>query len=269
MAFGSFRDFRPYVPVAERHARARKQVAARMKAAKREAAPVVAAGRRFTRTFWGKAWCENLERYSDFETRLPRGRTYLRNGSVMDLDVTAGKVTALVAGSELYTVTIELARLDRSRWRKVIAECSGRIGSLIGLLRGELSSEVLDVIVRPGTGLFPSPAEIEMHCTCPDWATMCKHVAATLYGVGVRLDEKPELFFLLRQVDQAELVAGADAAKAVSRRGGSATKKKTIAAADLGAIFGIELDGAATEGAANEPDGAANGPPPARRGKRR
>src|SRR5687767_9544838 len=101
---GSFRDFGPYIPVAQRLANARKQVAKRMKAEKREAAPVIGQGRKLVKTFWGTAWCENLERYSDFETRLPRGRTYLRNGSVMDLDVGAGKVTALVAGKELYTV---------------------------------------------------------------------------------------------------------------------------------------------------------------------
>lgn len=243
--YGGYGDwgFAPYVPVAQRQARARKQVAKLLKKAGRDAAPVVARRRReIAETFWGKAWCDNLERYGDFANRLPRGRTYVRNGSVMDLDITAGEVTALVAGSELYTVTIELRRLAAARWRGVIKACTGRIGSLIGLLRGELSKDVLETLVHPGTGLFPTPDEIEMRCSCPDFATMCKHVAATLYGVGVRLDARPELFFTLRQVDQQELL-GADAAAALTRRRASASPgRKRVARENLANVFGIELE---------------------------
>jgi uncharacterized Zn finger protein len=237
--------FRPYVPVAERQAKARKQIAKRLAKAGREPAPVVAdRGREVAKTFWGKAWCQNLEQYGDFANRLPRGRTYVRNGSVLDLHITPGQVTALVAGSELYTVTIALSRLAAPRWRALIKACAGRIGSLIGLLRGELSKDVIETLIRPADGLFPTPAEIEMTCSCPDWAAMCKHLAATLYGVGVRLDTQPELFFTLRQVDQQELL-GADAAGALTRRRAGSGKRR-LAASSLSSVFGIELDSAPT-----------------------
>jgi uncharacterized Zn finger protein len=209
--------------------------------------PVVVKGRVIAETFWGKSWCQNLERYSDFANRLPRGRTYARNGSLLDVHVAPGVISAHVAGSNLYTVEIAIAKLPRARWRAVIAACSGRIGSLIALLAGELSDEVLAVITDAKQGLFPAPHEITMACSCPDWAGMCKHVAATLYGVGARLDERPELFFTLRQVAHAELVASAGAADVLAAAGArkQGTARKRIAAGDLEAVFGIELGGEA------------------------
>src|SRR5438876_354730 len=185
-----------------------------LKKSKRTAEPVVIAHRKrqFATTFWGKAWSDNLERYADLANRLPRGRAYLRNGSVLDLSIAGGQVEAYVAGSELYRVTIGIAPLAKMRWRRVIARCTGRIGSLVGLLRGELSDDVLAVLTHAKDGLFPEPREMTLDCSCPDSATVCKHVAAVLYGVGTRLDARPELFFLLRQVDQAELLSSATTA---------------------------------------------------------
>jgi len=233
-------SFRPYVPVAAKRARAARAVAGITKRRGRPAAPVLPQrGRGIATTFWGKAWCDNLERYMDFANRLPRGRTYVRNGSVVDLGIALGKVEALVAGSELYTVTVGIAPMKRTRWRRVVTRCTGRIGSLVGLLRGELSAEVLAVLAHPNEGLFPEPREITMECSCPDWAGMCKHVAAVLYGVGARLDERPELFFTLRQVDQTELLSSATSG-AVSRAGGGAGKQ--IAADKLAGVFGIEIE---------------------------
>lgn len=234
-------SFRPYVSVAEKKARAAKAIARVAKKRGRASEPVVIQrrGRGIATTFWGKAWCDNLERYMDFANRLPRGRTYVRNGSVVDLAIARGKVEAFVAGSELYTVKIHIAQLKRARWRRVVTRCTGRIGSLVGLLRGELSAEVLAVLADPTEGLFPEPREITMECSCPDWAGMCKHVAAVLYGVGARLDEKPELFFSLRQVDQTELLSSATSG-AVSRTGAGAGKR--IAAEKLADVFGIEIE---------------------------
>jgi uncharacterized Zn finger protein len=237
--------FRPYVPVGVRRARGLAALKRRLKSQKRTPQPVTAAGRAMARTFWGRAWCENLERYSDFANRLPRGRTYARNGSILDLQVVPGKVVAHVAGTELYTVEVSIGRLAAARWRAVVAACAGRIGSAIALLRGELSDDVIAVLTDGRKGLFPEPREIRMECSCPDWATMCKHVAATLYGVGARLDEQPDVFFTLRQVAQAELVASAGIAGALGpAKGGNGRKR--IAAARVEAIFGIEL--AAEEG---------------------
>ncbi|MBI2207558.1 MAG: SWIM zinc finger family protein [Candidatus Rokubacteria bacterium] len=234
-------DYRPYVSVATRRALAAKALAKLARKTGRAAEPIVVSNRRrqIAATFWGKAWCDNLERYADFTNRLPRGRTYVRNGSVVDLTIGRGKIEARVAGSELYEVTIGIAPTAKARWRRVVARCTGKIGSLVGLLRGELSGDVMAVLVDAKEGLFPEPRAMTFECSCPDWAGMCKHVAAVLYGVGVRLDEKPALFFTLRQVDETELLTSATlGAVSRTRTGGG----KRIAADKLGDVFGIEIE---------------------------
>ena len=231
-----------YVPVGERRARAFLE-AQKMAKSGRKVTPVTTDGRIIASTFWGKAWCDNLESYSDFENRVPRGRSYVRNGSVVDLQIEPGKIVALVCGSRLYRIQIEIHPLPAAKWKAVQSKCRGQIGSLIELLQGRLSHKVMEIVTHHGGGLFPSPKEIRMLCSCPDWADMCKHVAAVLYGVGNRLDHEPELLFKLRQVDHLELIAGiADSAAVVKRPAG---KKKKIAKGDLAQVFGIELDAAA------------------------
>src|SRR4051812_38619004 len=239
MAWGYYDSYYPpYVSVAERRAKAAKEVAKPAKKGQK-ISPVKIDGRAIARTFWGKAWCDNLESYSDFSNRLPRGRTYVRNGSVVDLQIGPGKVTALVSGSELYRVTIKIKPLPAATWKAVKAECAGQIGSLVELLQGKLSKSVMEVVTRKDGGLFPKPKEIDMACSCPDYAGMCKHVAATLYGVGARLDERRELLFELGEVDHLELIAGAGDAAALGK---PAAGGKTIAAGDQADVFGIELD---------------------------
>jgi uncharacterized Zn finger protein/DNA-binding transcriptional regulator YiaG len=202
--------------------------------------PIAIEGRKIAKTFWGKAWCENLESYSDFENRLPRGRTYVRNGSVCHLEIAKGTIRALVIGSELYTVTIGIKPLPEKTWEEIKKRCTGKIASLLDLLGGKLAEGVMEVVTDRKQGLFPKPAEISMDCSCPDWATMCKHVAAVLYGVGARLDEHPELLFTLRGVNHEELVS-ATVEEAVARvvTGGS---RRRIAAEEISDVFGIELD---------------------------
>jgi uncharacterized Zn finger protein len=238
----------PYVSVGEKKARGALALAKLLKKNKRTAEPVVLAHRKrqLAVTFWGQAWADNLERYADLANRLPRGRAYLRNGSVLDLSIGPGRVEAYVAGSELYRVTIGIAPLAKTRWRRVVTRCTGRIGSLVGLLRGELSDEVLGVLTHAHDGLFPEPRELALDCTCPDSAGVCKHIAAVLYAVAVRLDTRPELFFDLRQVDQAELIGSATTG-VVDRARPAAGKR--IAADRLSAVFGIELESAARLGA--------------------
>lgn len=229
-------QFRPYVPVAQRRAQAAREVARRSKEGKK-VNPVVLKGRTIASTFWGKAWCGNLESYSDFANRLPRGKTYVRNGSVADLQIQPGKIVALVSGSELYDVKITMEPLSPKAWQDFKKKCAGQIGSVVELLNGQLSTNVISLITARAGGLFPKPQEIKMSCSCPDWATMCKHVAAVMYGVGSRLDDQPELFFTLRKVDYQELiqVAVEDAAKKTK------TKKKTLAASEVASVFGIEI----------------------------
>lgn len=234
-------DFRPYVPVTMKKALAARALARLTKESGRTPEPIVLKnrGRQIGTTFWGRAWCDNLERYADFANRLPRGRTYVRNGSVVDLAIGKGKVEARVAGSELYKVTIGIARLAKTRWRRVVARCTGKIGSLVGLLRGELSADVMAVLVDPKEGLFPEPRAMTLECSCPDWASLCKHVAAVLYGVGIRLDAKPGLFFTLRQVDESELLSSATSGVVSRTRSGSG---KRIAADKVADVFGIEIE---------------------------
>jgi len=234
--------FRPYVSVAQRHANAAKAMA---KLAKKghNINPVKIQGRQIASTFWGKAWCENLEAYSDYANRLPRGRTYVRNGSVVDLQIKPGKVTARVSGSELYNIDIQIKPLAKSHWKTISSQCAGKIASVLELLQGRLSQGVMEIITHRQEGLFPKPTEISLDCSCPDSAYMCKHIAAALYGVGARLDEKPDLLFVLRQVDHVELIEKAAAGQVFAP---AASGQKTIADGDLADVFGIEIDGADT-----------------------
>jgi uncharacterized Zn finger protein len=238
---GWYYGFKPYVPVARRRAQAAKYAAKIAKKERRQLSPVVIEGRAVATSFWGEAWCENLERYSDFASRLPRGRTYVRNGSVIDLQIARGEVKALVSGSEIYHVHIKIKTLGKSLWSRIKNDCGRSIASLIDLLQGRFDQGIMQRLTQRDGGLFPPPPEIEMNCSCPDWADMCKHVAAVLYGVGARLDASPELLFTLRNVDHLELVEQAVDAKNLDQSL-STTADQALAGSDLGALFGIELD---------------------------
>jgi len=230
--------FKPYVSVEEQQRRAKREVAALRKKGKR-IEPVEITGRAIARTFWGKAWCEHLESFHDFSNRLPRGRRYVRNGSVCHLAISKGSIEAKVAGSELYDVQIMVKTLSPAKWRAIKQQCSGKVGSLLELLAGNLSDNVMEVVTDRKNGLFPLSGEISLNCDCPDWAIMCKHVSAVLYGVGARLDSQPELLFKLRGVDHEELIT-ADAEAAVTNAT-TRSKSKQIANSELAAIFGIDI----------------------------
>jgi uncharacterized Zn finger protein len=202
--------------------------------------PVTISGRKIASSFWGAAWCDHMESFSDFENRLPRGRTYVRNGSVCHLAVTKGDIEAKVSGSELYTVKVSIKTLQGSKWTAIKGRCSGQISTLLELLQGKLSDHVMEVVTDRKEGLFPLPGEMSFHCSCPDSAMMCKHVAAVLYGIGARLDDKPELLFTLRGVNHDELIA-ADAEKAV-KAATSRGKSKRLADDQISDVFGIEVD---------------------------
>jgi len=233
-----YNDWPAYVTVAERRLKAAKHIAAQKKKGV-SLNPVAIEGRLIARTFWGKAWCQNLEAYSDFANRLPRGRTYVRNGSVIDLQIAKGKVKAQVMGSSLYHVAIDVKQLPMTRWKGLVKECAGKIDSLIELLKGKLSQPVIEVITQKDKGLFPKPAEISMKCSCPDSAGMCKHVAAVLYGVGTILDGRPEWLFDLRQVDHIELIASASSGDLFVQ---DQARQNLLEDDELSALFGIEID---------------------------
>ncbi len=234
----SYHAWRPYVPVAERRRKAEKKLA-KLKKKGQAVSPVTIEGRAIAKSFWGKSWCTNLERYCDYENRLPRGRTYVRNGSVVDLQIAKGKVSAVVSGSDLYRVTIGIAPGAATRWKAMCRDCAGTIDSLVELLQGRLSKGVMDRVCREGDGLFPAPKEIKLSCSCPDWADMCKHVAAVLYGVGARLDEKPALLFDLRGVDENQLLA--NAGQELSLKKAVSATTKVLDDGDVATLFGLEM----------------------------
>ena len=229
--------YAPYVPVAERRRRAIKKMSALKKKGK-DVSPIQVEGRTIAQTFWGKAWCDHLEAYSDFDNRLSRGRTYVRNGSVVHLEVKKGQIEAFVAGSRLYSVKIKIDAVRKTQWNEIKKQCSGQIDSLVELLGGEFSDSVMKIMTTKKTGLFPAPKQISLSCSCPDGATMCKHVAATLYGVGVKLDESPELLFELRKVDHMDLITEANTGRNIQSGTG---KKDKLKGKDLSSLFGIEV----------------------------
>jgi len=229
--------WRPYVPVATRRQQALREMA-KLKKRGHAVAPVLIEGRAIARTFWGKAWCDNLERYSDYANRLPRGRTYVRNGSVVHLQIAPGEVKAMVSGSDIYNVAVTVSPVPKMRWHSICQDSTGAIDSLVELLQGRFSKGVMERICQQRTGLFPSPDEITLSCSCPDWASMCKHVAAVLYGIGARLDEQPELLFRLRKVDEKELIAKAGTDLPLTKKGPAAQK---VLDGDLSALFGLDM----------------------------
>lgn len=230
-----------YEDARERKERLQREIAKRKKRGECfEVLSAPAGQKKLSTTFWGQAWCRNLESYQQYESRLPRGRSYLRQGNVYNLEIEAGKLSAVVAGSELYDTSIHIQPLPKKRWQEIVAEGSGQVGSMLDLLAGKLGDGLMHLLTDPERGLFPKPKEIRFDCSCPDFADMCKHVSAVLYGVGVLLDTKPELLFTLRGVDQAELLSDASTAAMADLGAGS-----ELAGTDLSALFGIDLGGEA------------------------
>ncbi len=254
-------EWAPYVPVAERRRQA-ETLTTKLRKQGKNLAPVIIVGRAIANTFWGKAWCGNLEAYRDYESRLPRGRSYVRNGAVIDLQIAPGEVRALVNGSELYRTSVTIRPLAQPAWRRLCADCAGRIDSLVELLQGRFSKAVMERLCRQQDGIFPRPAEIRFDCSCPDHAVMCKHVAAVLYGVGARLDAQPDLLFRLRAVEGAELVAGATADLTLVT--GAPATGRVLQDDDMAALFGLDI----ASPAAPVPPAKLNTKPPVARSPR-
>ncbi len=210
-----------------------------------DASPVVISGKEISSSWWGIEWCRNLESYSDFYNRLERGRSYVRNGAVIDLKIHPGRIEALVQGSfiEPYEVEISIKSIKRETWKAMAAECAGKIHSLGELLEGRFPRELSTLFTAREKGIFPTPREIGFECSCPDFAFMCKHVAAVLYGVGSRLDKDPSLFFKLRKADIGDIISGAVAKKSEDMlKKAAARSGRVISEGDLAETFGIDID---------------------------
>lgn len=235
----SYSKWPEYIPVAQRKKNGEQEIV-KLRKKGMEVHPVLIQGRNIASTFWGKAWCKHIESYSDFENRLPRGRSYVRNGSVLDLSIAKGKISALVSGASLYKINIDIIPIHQRKWYSLMQECAGKIDSLIELLQGKFSKSVMEIITHKSNGLFPAPREITFTCSCPDAAEMCKHIAATLYGVGARLDNNPEQLFVLRHADHNDLIGVAETAGKLTASK-ERNSKKVLNTEDLSSLFGIEL----------------------------
>jgi len=232
-------NFGEYVPVAKKKANAAKQIE-KMRKQNADISPVVIEGRKIAKTWWGAAWCENLESYADFSNRIGRGSAYVKNGFVVDLKIYEGLVTGKVMGTSLYTVEIKIDLLNAKLKENIIETVGRRIDSISDMIEGKFPEDLGELFLTQKKGLFPSPREIHMGCSCPDWADMCKHVAAVLYGVGARLDQDPLLFFKLRGVDANAFIRASidEKISSLMKNSGKRTKR-VIKNADLSEIFGV------------------------------
>lgn len=240
----SWYDYEDYESKASVTSRIEKELAKRRKKGE-SLAPVLPSGRgkEMSTTFWGQAWNKNLMAYSDYESRMPRGRTYFRGGKVLGMEISPGLVECTVAGSHLYEVSIKIKPLGTTAWKALKQRCQGKIVGLVELLSGALSAEVMKTVTDLNDGLFPSHREIKLSCSCPDYAGMCKHCSATLYAVGSLLDENPRHLFTLRGVDPAEL--SGNAASTIEALTTpvmqSSDRAAALSGSELGDIFGIDL----------------------------
>ncbi len=240
----SYGYYPKYVTVAEKRAKAKKKIK-QLRKKNPDIRPVILEGQALAKSWWGKAWNENLESYADYSNRIGRGRSYVRHLAVVDLQIAPGKVTSLVQGSmgAPYEVVISITKMKKKNWQTIKKECQSRLSSLPDLLAGKIPKALQETFMVQGKGLFPTPSEITFDCSCPDWASMCKHVAATLYGVGARLDEDPALFFTLRQAKMDDLVSQAVQSKASSIiEKTTAGSSKIIADDKLSDLFGLDMD---------------------------
>ncbi len=170
---------------------------------------VIGNSRQICTKWWGQAWCKNLEKYADYENRIARGKRYVRAGAVIDLKIKKGVVDAKVQGTRRkpYDICIHIAPLLKEAVDNIVSKCS-KLKNVEELIKGNIPLQMQELFTGRD-GLFPTPKEIAFDCSCPDWASMCKHVAAVLYGVGIRLDENPLLFFELRGIEYEQFVGAA------------------------------------------------------------
>ncbi|MDR1138195.1 MAG: SWIM zinc finger family protein [Synergistaceae bacterium] len=230
-----------YKPVARRKAEAQKQLE-KLRKKNPGISPVIVEGRKIAKTWWGEAWNKNLESYADYANRIGRGSAYVKNGMVLDLRIVKGEIRALVQGSRKtpYDVLIKIDKLNDSIWSAIVEQVSRGIGSVEELIRGKFPQNLSQVFLLRGKGLFPSPSEIHIGCSCPDWAVMCKHVAAALYGVGARLDNDPLLFFTMRDIDFSDLIKKSVDEKLENMfRNIGKKSRRIIEDADIKEIFGV------------------------------
>lgn len=240
----SYYQYPQYVPVAEKRAKAEKKLK-QLKKKNPSINPVIITGNAIANTWWGKEWNKNLEKYADFSNRIGRGRSYVRHGAVLDLKIEPGRVTALVQGSTSrpYEIIIEIKKIPDRNWSEIKQACKGNMDNVQNLMAGKFPKKLADIFTSKGNGLFPSPDEIKFSCSCPDYAYMCKHVAAALYGIGARLDTDPGLFFILRKANMNDLIFETirESKQEILSKADRKTSRVIEDEESLSELFGIDL----------------------------
>src|SRR6516225_9973543 len=162
----------------------------------------------FGQSWWAKRWIAVLESF-DIGARLGRGRSYARNGQVLNIDIAKAEVTAKVQGSrpKPYDVTIQVKSLAEKEWAKVIEALSGQAIYAAKLLAGEMPQDIENVFQEVKLSLFPEKlGDLATECSCPDWSNPCKHIAAVYYLIGEEFDRDPYLLFRLRGLNREDLL---------------------------------------------------------------
>lgn len=193
--------------------------------------PVGASSRKLAEHFWGSAWMRHLALCEAGGLCLSPGRTLLRHGCVLDLEIAPCSIRALVSAQELYEVALTLEPLDEEKRLALRTACAGNVGSLVALLEGQANDDLLHTLCDPENGLLPAPEDWHMSCTCPDWAEPCPHAAAAIYAAGVLIDRDPSLLFVLRALDPSALIAPP-----------AVDTDAFLDPADLGQTFGIDIE---------------------------
>ncbi len=233
-------DFYEYIPVGQKKLNAQKQIE-KLRKKNPDISPVIIEGSKIATKWWGISWNKNLENYADYSNRIDRGRSYVKNGFVIDLKIYPGIVEALVMGSSNtpYKVRVDIEVMSQRDWNRVVSACSNKISNLDELISGKFPIELQELFTMKN-GLFPSSSEIDFSCSCPDWASMCKHVSAVLFAIGAKFDEDPLLFFKLRGIDFEYLIKKSVDEKLKNMMKNSEQKsKRVIEDEDIDDIFGL------------------------------
>ena len=217
-------------------------------------------------TWWGQEWCKTINVYADYENRLSRGKTYLRQERVQDLTIEDNTITAKVKGkwSDYYNVTIKIRELPRSKSNIIIK----KISELGSILKGSIPEDCRFLFSIGELGLFPTKDDLIYTCDCPDscggliygsnWnsakeicevdpnnAMLCKHVAAVLYSVGSILDKEPLIIFQLRGINVTKYISEEIVAQTNNLLVGLYQRKEEERVIDkslISDVFGIDFD---------------------------
>lgn len=178
--------------------------------------------KRAAETWWADRWLNVLHRFG-WKGRLANGRMYADEGRVTSFNVETGRIAAKVQGTRTqpYDVTIQIRPLPDSDWDLVVDILSCQALFTAQLLAGDMPQDIEEVFEAAYAPLFPrSKDDIKAHCTCPDYANPCKHIAAVYYVMADTFDKDPFVIFHLRGRGRDQLIGMLRAARAAEAQAG-------------------------------------------------